>query len=96
MIAYESSDGRARLYQGDSRDLSPIPTASVGVILTSPSYWVSDRGRAAADRYARSLAVGFGREWRRVLVDTEVKHSLSWSPAYVSVDSSTCDRTPSL
>ena len=25
------------------------------------------RGRAAADRYAKSLAVGFGREWRRVL-----------------------------
>ena len=67
MIAYESSDGRARLYQSDSRDLSPIPTASVGVILTSPPYWVSDRGRAAAGRYARSLAVGFGREWHRVL-----------------------------
>jgi DNA modification methylase len=67
VIAYESRDGRARLYQGDSRDLSMVPTASVGVILTSPSYWVSDRGRAAADRYARSLAIGFGREWRRVL-----------------------------
>ena len=67
MIAYESRDGRARLYQGDSRDLSPIPTGSVSVILTSPTYWVSDQGRAAADRYARSLAVGFGREWRRVL-----------------------------
>jgi len=67
VIAYESRDGRARLYQGDSRDLSRVPTASVGVILTSPPYWVSDRGRAAAGRYARSLAVGFGREWRRVL-----------------------------
>ena len=67
MIAYASRDGRARLYQGDSRDLSAIPTGSVGVILTSPPYWVSDRGRASADRYARSLAVGFGREWRRVL-----------------------------
>lgn len=67
MIAYESRDGRARLYEGDSRDLSPIPTGSVGVILTSPPYWIADSGRAAADRYARSLAVGFGREWRRVL-----------------------------
>jgi len=69
VIVYESRDGRARLYQADSRDLSPIPTASVGVILTSPPYWVSDRGLAAADRYARSLAVGFAREWRRVLAD---------------------------
>ena len=67
MITFESRDGRARLYQGDSRDLSPIPTGSVGVILTSPPYWISDSGRAAADRYARSLAVVFGREWRRVL-----------------------------
>jgi DNA modification methylase len=67
VIAYESRDGRARLYQGDSRDLGPITTGSVGVILTSPTYWISDAGRAAADRYAKSLAVGFGREWRRVL-----------------------------
>ena len=67
MIAYESRDGRARLYQGDSRDLRPITTGSVGVILTSPTYWISDEGRAAADRYAKSLAVGFGPEWRRVL-----------------------------
>jgi DNA modification methylase len=67
VIAYESGDGKARLYQGDSRDLGAIETGSVGVILTSPTYWVSDRGRAAADRYARSLAVEFGREWRRVL-----------------------------
>ena len=67
MIAYESGDGRARLYQGDSRNLRPITTGSVGVILTSPTYWISDEGRASADRYARSLAVGFGPEWRRVL-----------------------------
>ena len=67
MIVYERGDGRARLYQGDSRDLSPVATASVGVILTSPAYWIADSGRAAADRYARNLAVGFGREWRRVL-----------------------------
>jgi DNA modification methylase len=67
VIAYESRDGRARLYQGDSRDLSPVPTASVGVILTSPPYWIADSGRAAADRYARNLALGFGGEWRRVL-----------------------------
>ena len=67
MIVYERGDGRARLYQGDSRDLSPVATASVGVILTSPTYWIADSGRAAADRYARNLAVGFGPEWRRVL-----------------------------
>jgi site-specific DNA-methyltransferase (adenine-specific) len=67
VIAFARKDGRARLYQGDSRDLSQIPTASVGVILTSPPYWVSDSRRASADRYARRLAVGFGREWRRVL-----------------------------
>jgi DNA modification methylase len=67
VIVYERGDGRARLYQGDSRDLSPVATASVGVILTSPTYWIADSGRAAADRYARNLAVGFGREWRRVL-----------------------------
>ena len=45
MIAYESRDGRARLYQGDSRDLRPIKTGSVGVILTSPTYWISDEGK---------------------------------------------------
>jgi DNA modification methylase len=67
VIAYESRDGRARLYQGDSRDLRAIKTGSVGVILTSPTYWITDEGRAAADRYARSLAVRFGPEWRRVL-----------------------------
>jgi len=84
VIAYESADGRARLYQGDSRDLSRIPTASVGVILTSPTYWVSDRGRAAADRYARSLAVGFGREWRRVL-DTNLTSAFLMSRAVYPV-----------
>jgi DNA modification methylase len=61
-------DGRARLFQADSRDLRQIPSGSVGVILTSPPYWVSNRARRAAEHYARRLAVGFGREWRRVLV----------------------------
>ena len=67
MIRYESRDGRLRLFLGSSRRLTPIATASVGVILTSPPYWVQDRGRPAAERYARDLALGFGREWRRVL-----------------------------
>ncbi len=69
MIRYESRDGRLRLFRGDSRWLDPIATASVGVILTSPPYWVRGRGRSSAERYARDLAVGFGREWRRVLAD---------------------------
>jgi len=67
VIAYSSRDGKLRLYQRDSRDLTPIGTGSVGVILTSPTYWISDSGRGAADRYAKSLATGFGPEWRRVL-----------------------------
>jgi len=69
VIRYESRDGRLRLFRGDSRWLDPIATASVGVILTSPPYWVRGRGRSSAERYARDLAVGFGREWRRVLAD---------------------------
>jgi len=67
VIAYASADGGARLYQGDSRSLDPIGTGSVGIVLTSPTYWISDESRAAADRYARRLAVEFGSEWRRVL-----------------------------
>ncbi len=67
MTRYESRDGRLRLFRGDSRRLHPIPTASVGVILTSPPYWIRGRGRASAERYARELAAGFGREWKRVL-----------------------------
>ena len=59
MIADESAAGRARLCQGDRRDLSPVPTASVGVMLTPPPDGVSDRGRAAADRYAQRLMSGF-------------------------------------
>jgi DNA modification methylase len=66
--AWTRPDGRARLFQADSRNLRQIPSASVGVILTSPPYWVSNSGRVAADHYARQLAVVFGREWRRVLV----------------------------
>jgi DNA modification methylase len=67
MTRYESRDGRLRLFRGDSQDLSPIRSGSVGVILTSPPYWVRGRGRPAAERYAHDLAVGFGREWKRVL-----------------------------
>ena len=44
-----------------------IPSGSVGVLVTSPPYLVAGRGRASVERYARDLAVGFGREWRRVL-----------------------------
>ncbi len=65
--AWARADGRARLYQADSQRLGQIAAASIGVILTSPPYWVSNGGRSTADRYARRLAVGFGREWRRVL-----------------------------
>src|SRR5262249_288950 len=67
VIAFASRDGAARLYQGDSRSLTPIATGSVGIILTSPPYWITDESRAAAGRYARSLAVRFGPAWRRVL-----------------------------
>jgi DNA modification methylase len=52
---------------GDSRRLTPVATGSVGAIITSPPYWQRGRGRASAERYARELATGFGREWRRVL-----------------------------
>ncbi|MGH7420809.1 MAG: hypothetical protein ACREI4_04190, partial [Candidatus Rokuibacteriota bacterium] len=69
MKRYASRDGRLRLLVGDSRRLTGIATGSVGVILTSPPYWVRGRGRARAERYARELAAGFGREWRRVLAD---------------------------
>lgn len=67
MTRYESRDGRLRLFRGDSRRLDPVATGSVGVILTSPPYWIRGRGRSSAERYARDLALGFGREWRRVL-----------------------------
>ena len=67
MTRYQSRDGRLTLYRGDSRRLAAIETGSVAVILTSPPYWIRGRGRASADRYARELARGFGREWRRVL-----------------------------
>ncbi|MGH7414821.1 MAG: DNA methyltransferase [Candidatus Rokuibacteriota bacterium] len=69
MKRYASRDGRLRLFVGDSRRLTDIATGSVGVILTSPPYWVRGRGRARAERYARELAAGFSREWRRVLAD---------------------------
>jgi DNA modification methylase len=66
---YASRDGRLRLFVGDSRRLTGIATGSVGVILTSPPYWVRGRGRARADRYARELVTRFASEWRRVLAD---------------------------
>jgi len=69
MKRYASRDGRLRLFVGDSRRLAGVATGSVGVILTSPPYWVRGRGRARAERYARELASGFAREWRRVLAD---------------------------
>jgi DNA modification methylase len=67
MTRYESRDGRLRLFRADSRRLGPVGSASVGVILTSPPYWIRGRGRRSAERYARDLVAGFGREWRRVL-----------------------------
>ncbi len=44
-----------------------IPSRSVAAIVTSPAYWVRGRGRQSASRYARRLALEYGREWRRVL-----------------------------
>ena len=67
MTRYESRDRRLRLFRGDSRHLHPIVSGSIGLILTSPPYWVRGRGGASAERYAHDLAVGFGREWKRVL-----------------------------
>jgi len=64
---YESRDGRLRLFRGDSQCLDQLTSGSVGVILTSPPYWVTGRGRPSAERYAHDLVVGFGREWKRVL-----------------------------
>jgi DNA modification methylase len=64
---FESRDGRGCLLVGDSRRLDAIATGSVGVIFTSPPYWVRGRGRASAQAWARRLAVEFGVEWRRVL-----------------------------
>jgi len=66
---YGSRDGRVRLFVGDSRRLAGIDDGSVGVIVTSPPYWVRGRGRAQAERYARRLGSGFAREWRRVLAE---------------------------
>ena len=69
MKRYADQGGRLRLFVGDSRRLGAIATGSVGVILTSPPYWVRGRGRARAEHYARELAARFGPEWRRVLAD---------------------------
>lgn len=67
MSRWESRDGRLVVLARDSRRLPPVATGSVGVIVTSPPYWVTGWGRRAAEGYARRLAVEFGREWRRVL-----------------------------
>jgi DNA modification methylase len=67
VTAYESRDRQRRLYVCDARRLDPIATGSVGVIITSPPYWQTGRGLAAADRYARELATEFAPEWQRVL-----------------------------
>lgn len=66
---YEGAGGRLRVFRADSRRLDMISAGSVGVIVTSPPYWVRGRGRASAERYARELAEEFGPEWRRVLRD---------------------------
>jgi adenine-specific DNA-methyltransferase len=66
---WESADGRILLLRADSRSLGPIATGSVGVILTSPPYLVRGRGRAPVERYASTLALEFGPQWRRVLRD---------------------------
>jgi DNA modification methylase len=67
MTVYESRDGRSRLLRADARRLASIGPGEVGVIVTSPPYLVKGRGLASAERYARRLAVDFGREWKRVL-----------------------------
>ena len=67
MVRYQSADGKGMLLVGDSRTLPTIPSRSVGVILTSPPYWVRGRGRQSVSRYAKRLAIEYGREWRRVL-----------------------------
>jgi DNA modification methylase len=55
------------MYQADSRRLPFLAAGSVGVIVTSPAYWVRGRGRASAMRWASALAREFAPEWRRVL-----------------------------
>jgi DNA modification methylase len=67
MSLFASRDGRGRLLRGDARRLDGIADGEVGVIVTSPPYWVRGRGLASADRYARRLAVEFAGPWRRVL-----------------------------
>lgn len=67
VVRYQSADGKGILLVGDSRGLPMIPVHSIAVILTSPPYWVRGRGRRAASRYARRLAIEHGHEWRRVL-----------------------------
>lgn len=67
MVCYASVNGKGVLLVGDSRTLPMIPSRSVAAIVTSPAYWVRGRGRQSASRYARRLALEYGREWRRVL-----------------------------
>src|SRR4029453_6079138 len=63
----ESGEGGRRLSGGDSRHLHPIASGSVGVILTSPPYWVRGQGRPSAEGNANNLPGASGREWKRVL-----------------------------
>jgi len=67
LVRYRSADGKGILLVGDSRTLGTIPNHSVAVILTSPPYWVRGQGLECASRYARRLAVDYGREWHRIL-----------------------------
>jgi len=67
VTTYASADGRGRLIVGDGRRLGAIATGEVAVIITSPPYWVRGRGLASAERWARTLAKEFGRQWHRVL-----------------------------
>lgn len=67
MTTYVSADGRGRLIVADGRRLGAIASGEVAVIITSPPYWVRGRGLASAERWARTLATEFGRQWRRVL-----------------------------
>ncbi len=67
MVRYQSKDGSGVLVVGDNRTMPMIAAGSVGVILTSPPYWIRGTGRPSASRYATRIATEHGREWLRVL-----------------------------
>lgn len=67
MVRYQDENGTGVLIVGDSRSMPVIRPRSVGVILTSPPYWVRGKGRESALCYARKIASSYSREWRRVL-----------------------------